>query len=47
MLNYFIEFFLYEKMREKGYVCDDFYCYKKDKFVYVFENFIYFVEIKL
>lgn len=45
IINHFIEFLLHEK--RKGYVCDDFYCYKKDKFAYVLENFIYFVEIKL
>lgn len=42
MQNHFIEFLLYEKTREKGYACDD--IYTKDKFAYVLENFIYFVE---
>lgn len=41
MQNHFIEFLLYEKTREKGYACDDIYCYTKDN---VLENFIYFVE---
>lgn len=44
MQNHFIEFLLYEKTREKGYACDDIYCYTKDKFAYELENFIYFVE---